>query len=182
MCGGVRTDIDARTDVPGLLAAGEVAHTGVHGANRLASNSLLEAVVFAERAADSTLELLSAAAPVTEPPARATGTASARGFAELRRALRAAMWEGAGIVRSDETLAEAARRIEELAARAPRSPGDPAAAEIANLMLVARLVVTAASLRKESRGLHFNRSHPIPDPAFQRDTTLLPNQLKEYVT
>jgi L-aspartate oxidase len=182
MCGGVRTDIGARTDVPGLLAAGEVAHTGVHGANRLASNSLLEAVVFAERAADSTPDLLSEPLRAVEPPVRVAGTASDSGFAELRRALRAAMWEGAGIVRSDESLALAARRIEELAVRAPRSSGDPAAAETANLMLIARLVVAAASLRKESRGLHFTLSHPNPDPAFQRDTTLLPHQLKEYAT
>jgi len=90
------------------------------------------------------------------------------------------MWEGAGIVRTDEGLAEAARRVEELADSAPRAPADPASAETANLALVARLVVESASLRKESRGLHFNASHPTPDPAFQRDTILLPDPRKEY--
>lgn len=93
--------------------------------------------------------------------------------------IRETMWQGAGIVRTDEGLAEAARRIEALAERVPRSPVDAAAAEAANLWLVARLIVASAILRKESRGLHFNASHPDPDPAFERDTIVIPDHFQE---
>jgi L-aspartate oxidase len=177
MCGGVGTDLDARTSLPGLLAAGEVAHTGVHGANRLASNSLLEAVVFAARAARATARLLEEPMPSAEPPRRTARLPGETGLIEAE--IRETMWQGAGIVRTDEGLAEAARRIEALAERVPRSPVDAAAAEAANLWLVARLIVASAILRKESRGLHFNASHPGPDPAFERDTIVIPDHFQE---
>ena len=176
MCGGVRTDLDARTGVPGLLAAGEVACTGVHGANRLASNSLLEAVVFADRAAGITTRILSAPArPVGEPPAsRSPAEAAPENLEELRREIRAILWSGAGIVRDDEGLAAAEVALAGLRPRVPVAPISPEAAEVANLHLVGRLIVRAAILRRESRGLHFSRSHPDPDPTYQHDTIIQP--------
>lgn len=179
MCGGVRTDLDGRTALEGLLAAGEVACTGVHGANRLASNSLLEAVVFAKRAARVTPDLLAGGADPGIPPPRRRARPDAKRLRDLRSAIRSIMWEGAGIVRSDERLAEAARRLDALRPDVPRAPGDPEGAESANLWLVARLIVASAILRKESRGLHFNVSHPDSDAAFRQDTILLPDHFKE---
>jgi L-aspartate oxidase len=184
MCGGVRTDLDARTGVERLLAAGEVACTGVHGANRLASNSLLEAVVFAARAAETTAKLLEGpAAPRGAPPrARAAEQPDPADVEKLRREIRDVLWMGAGIVRDDEGLAAARRWLAELSAAVPREPRSPEAAEVANLHVVGELIVRSAILRRESRGLHFSRSHPDPDPAFQRDTIIQPDHGKVHST
>jgi L-aspartate oxidase len=180
MCGGVLTDLDARTGVEGLLAAGEVACTGVHGANRLASNSLLEAVVFADRAAQATDELLSApAGRLPQPPAVRRGEPDPAGLEALRSEIRDVLWAGAGIVREDAGLVAAERALRELAAGIPSDPSSAEAAEVANLFLVSRLIVKSAILRKESRGLHFSRSHPDTDPAFQHDTIIRPKEGKE---
>ncbi|MGH7543452.1 MAG: L-aspartate oxidase [Gemmatimonadota bacterium] len=174
-CGGVLTDLEAQTRLPGLLAAGEVACTGVHGANRLASNSLLEAVVFADRAAATTRHLLEG--PPHEAPLPPSRRPRRGGDPEaLRERVRDVLWTGAGIVRSDAGLAEARTRLLELAAQVPVQPVDPAAAEAANLHLVGRLVVASATLRHESRGLHFSLSHPELDPAQRRDTVLVPRE------
>ena len=183
MCGGVRTDLDARTGLAGLLAAGEVACTGVHGANRLASNSLLEAVVFADRAARATEGLLTA--PVSRsprPPAPRTGAGDPGNLEALRSEIRDLLWAGAGIVRDDASLATAERALRTLASRVPVAPVSPEAAEVANLFLVGSLIVRSAILRKESRGLHYSRSHPDSDPAFQRDTIIRPDKGKELST
>ncbi|HUP02031.1 MAG TPA: L-aspartate oxidase [Gemmatimonadota bacterium] len=174
-CGGVRTDLAARTGIPGLLAAGEVACTGVHGANRLASNSLLEAVVFADQAAASTRDLLEEGEPRREPLPPRPRTAKHRPDLDvLRQEVRAILWEGAGIVRHDEGLARAGERLRALASEIPAWPLDPAAAELANLHLVGNLIVASAIARRESRGLHYTLSHPTSDPAFRRDTMLVP--------
>ncbi|HET6616996.1 MAG TPA: FAD-binding protein, partial [Gemmatimonadota bacterium] len=183
MCGGVRTDLDARTGLAGLLAAGEVACTGVHGANRLASNSLLEAVVFADRAARATEALLSApACRSPRPPASRSSAADPGNHEALRSEIRDLLWAGAGIVRDDAGLARAERALGILASRVPVAPVSPEAAEVANLFLVGSLIVRSAILRKESRGLHYSRSHPDTDPAFQRDTIIRPDQGKELST
>ena len=175
-CGGVRTDRDGRTDLRGLLAAGEVACTGVHGANRLASNSLLEAVVFSHRAAMAASE-----DPGREPPESPItalgepGTAN-REWETVQRELRSLMWDDCGIVRSDDRLAVAEHRVRDLRRRAEAlwraGPVDTDLAETRNLCDVALLVVRSARARKESRGLHYNVDHPEPDPRWKTDTVL----------
>ncbi|CAN5641239.1 L-aspartate oxidase [soil metagenome] len=155
-CGGVATDLDGRTNVPGLYAAGEVASTGVHGANRLASNSLLEAMVFSMAAADAVEN--DPESDAAEPPKchrYITDTEAVR----LRRTLQRTMTEKVGIVRNFAGLDEAARTIDGLLVEYEKLPEAPFAvypAEAKNLLLAAREVVRGAVDRKENVGLHYN--------------------------
>jgi L-aspartate oxidase len=189
VCGGVRTDLHGRTTVAGLFAAGEVACTGVHGANRLASNSLLEAVVYSHRAAQALpLELaLAASLRVTgedtaPPPIRTFAHDADRAEAERDRVcerdeLRNLMWQHAAIVRSGTGLAQAAESLAEMRARAERAHragADPDGVEFRNLTEVARLIVQCARSRRESRGLHYTLDHPYRDnERYLRDTRLV---------
>ena len=184
-CGGVRTDADGRTTIAGLFAAGETACTGVHGANRLASNSLLEAVVYSHRAAAALpAELARAAAqPVrcafADPPdagmARG-GDRAAVDTAALRDGLRRVMWEDAGIVRSTarlEAAIDAVAGIAQRLAAAGTGSDEPAAIEVRNLADTAALILSCAVQRRESRGLHHNTDHPYRDnERWLRDTVL----------
>jgi L-aspartate oxidase len=170
--GGVRTDLAGRTTVPGLYACGEAACTGVHGANRLASNSLLEGLVFAERIAAAVGEDLAAGPrPVPETPA---GAPAGRLLpAEARTEIQRVMTSGAGVLRSAASLADAAARLAALAGPAGGDPdGGPKQAEpdadsweTANLHLVATALVAAAAHRRETRGSHWREDHPEPDDA-----------------
>ncbi len=177
-CGGLLTDWDGRTSLRGLFAAGEVACTGVHGANRLASNSLLEAVVYAHRAARRTLQELHDLGLVQAgavPPPSLEGDGADPGEVEDR--LRDLMWERVGIVRSDERLAAAREEVALLAATPLRRGGDGVGAmrarEVSFMTRLASLVVRCALRRRESRGLHFTESHPHRDSErFLRDTVL----------
>jgi L-aspartate oxidase len=177
-CGGVFTNAHGQTSVAGLFAAGEVSCTGVHGANRLASNSLLEAVVYSHRAAAQLASEIAHARPQHETPASlpATSTSDA-GWIDVRRELRDLMWEHAGIVRSDARLAFAAEQIRELQTEVERRFAErgvsPEAIETRNLVDTAALVVRCALLRKESRGLHYNIDYPFRDNEFfLRDTVV----------
>ncbi|MFH9429823.1 L-aspartate oxidase [Streptomyces sp. NPDC017615] len=172
--GGVRTDERGRTTVPGLYACGEVACTGVHGANRLASNSLLEGLVYAERiAADITAghagNGLHARVPAPVPH---SGTPAHPLLApEDRLAVQRIMTEGAGVLRSAGSLDRAARRLEELHTRASDTlDGEGKTAEpgvdtweATNLLDVARVLVAAATLREETRGCHWREDHADRD-------------------
>ena len=152
--GGVRTDLDGRTSVPGLYACGEVACTGVHGANRLASNSLLEGLVFAARiGADLAAGLPSPGEPVPYDGPVVLLDPSVR--PELSRAMSL----GAGVLRSKDSLAGAEEALEALARRTSTEPS-PAAWETTGLHAVARALVRAAALREETRGAHWREDHP----------------------
>ncbi|MEW6581822.1 MAG: L-aspartate oxidase [Actinomycetota bacterium] len=149
--GGVLTDLAGRATLPGLYAIGECAATGAHGANRLASNSLLEGLVMGDRAAAA---LGGAGWPdgrVAPAAAPAAGTSGPWLRAEVQRV----MWDAAGLERDGDGLARGARVLDALP-----SPADP---ESQNLLEVARLVVAAAARRTESRGAHFRRDHPHLD-------------------
>jgi L-aspartate oxidase len=153
--GGVRTDLVGRTNVPGLYACGEVACTGVHGANRLASNSLLEGLVFAARiAAELAREM---------PPAREPGEVDAvAGLlpASALVAVQSAMTEGAGVLRSGESLREASEALS--AVRQEETVRCVETWEATNLHTVASALVAGAALRAETRGCHWREDHPEP--------------------
>ena len=154
-CGGVVTDLDGRTDVPGLFAAGEVASTGVHGANRLASNSLLEAIVFAESAAAASAPGSGEAYEVVRP-ARSVPEADA---VRLRGRLQRTMTHNVGIVRTFAGLREQRETVAAILAELDALPTAPFSAytlEARNLTVAARHVVDGALARDRNVGLHFN--------------------------
>ncbi|MFC4067132.1 L-aspartate oxidase [Actinoplanes subglobosus] len=153
--GGVRTDLHGRTSIPGLYACGEVACTGVHGANRLASNSLLEGLVFARRIADDIAREL----PGQAEPARDTAPGPAWvADPAIRAELQRAMTRGAGVLRSADSLDTAAKELARLAEQ--RSRPNTAAWEVTNLLTVASTLVASARSRRETRGCHWREDHP----------------------
>ncbi len=183
MCGGVVTDIYGRSNIQRLFAIGETACTGLHGANRLASNSLLEAMIYAQQAALKTIEELDTIefeALPDLPPWDDLGTIDSdeaimvsHTWDEIRRF----MWNYVGIVRSDKRLARAQRRIEivqsEIEEYYWRFKVTPDMIELRNIALVAELIIRCAKHRKESRGLHFNIAYPEKNDArWKKDTVL----------
>ncbi len=180
MCGGVMTDGMGRTDLLGLYAAGEVACTGLHGANRLASNSLLEAAVFALRAARAAT---ASGPPAVLPPLPPwdPGQASVPKESILVNAhwqmVRALMWDFVGIVRSDHRLRLAQRYVADFRQSIDNYYWDfvldSDLIELRNIALVAELIIAAAAARGESRGLHYNVDHPDLDAACWRRETVL---------
>ncbi|GGE86568.1 L-aspartate oxidase [Sphingomonas prati] len=180
-CGGVLTDLDGRTDLPGLYAAGEVTQSGLHGANRLASNSLLECFVFGEAAADhihanwDTLPTPPAIRPWDE--SRVSHSDEEVVVQHNWREIRRFMWDFVGIVRTTKRLERALHRIELLAAETEEYYGTfhvtADLIELRNLVEVARLIIRSALSRKESRGLHYTLDYPETAPE-AIDTILVP--------
>jgi L-aspartate oxidase len=166
--GGIATDGQGRTSLPGLWACGEVASTGVHGANRLASNSLLEGLVFAARVAEDIEGMAPVPSPrsslraLAEPALRSADASGEAENAAVIAAVRRTMWEKVGVVRDETGLAAAAAELDGLAAEHPGLSG-----EARNLLGVGRLIAAAARLRRESRGGHFRSDFPDTDPAWQ---------------
>jgi L-aspartate oxidase len=170
-CGGVLTDKNARTDIPGLYAIGEVACTGLHGANRMASNSLLECLVFAEQANQ---DIRSQFEQLPEPPLLPIWDESqvsdsdeevviAHNWDELRRF----MWDYVGIVRTNKRLERAMNRLvllkDEISEYYGRFRVTSDLLELRNLVIVAELIIRSAQQRKESRGLHYTKDYPDLD-------------------
>jgi L-aspartate oxidase len=189
-CGGVMTDLEARTSLEGLYAVGEVACTGVHGANRLASNSLLEALVFADHAAADVHDRLArrhigsdgsdsdrSAMDSPEGPANSGNDVSPPVLAQLRLLVQTLMWDHVGIVRTDHRLKQALREIEILRSAVENlctgSRLTLELLELRNITNCAWLIITCALQRKESRGLHYNTDYPNRDDAnWLRDTVV----------
>ncbi|WP_333972442.1 L-aspartate oxidase [Alteromonas mediterranea] len=167
-CGGVMTDFNAKTDLNNVYAIGEVAYTGLHGANRMASNSLLECVVFASAAAEDIIKNLPSAyceesiAPWDE--SQVSNSDEEVIIQHNWHELRLFMWDYVGIVRTDKRLERAMRRIklleQEIAEYYAHFRVSNNLLELRNLVTVAELIVRCAMARKESRGLHFNLDHP----------------------
>ncbi|MEA2561112.1 MAG: L-aspartate oxidase [Acidobacteriota bacterium] len=158
--GGIAVDGQGRSSLQGLWACGEVSSTGVHGANRLASNSLLEALVFGSRVAEDLRAQSGRSFPSgRRVPAVPAGTLH---DAELQLGIRRTMWEKVGVVRDEQGLTAA---LDELEALAESHPG--MAGEARNLLSVGRLVTAAALARRESRGGHYRSDYPQTDPEWQ---------------
>lgn len=177
VCGGVFSDPMGRTSLAGLFVAGEAACTGVHGANRLASNSLLEALVYSHRAATVVADEVAGSAPSGSPQPHHAVEGADGGSPALegpRRELRGLMWDLAGIARTDERLAEARARVHSLGVIAREEleaePWTVDGVEFRNLVTCAELIVNCALWRKESRGLHYNSDHPETVESFRVDT------------
>lgn len=166
--GGVAVDERGRSSLPGLWACGEVSCTGVHGANRLASNSLLEGLVWGSRVADdirAELPLppaIEAEDPVVVRREKGAAAVGVGELAALRRELRELAWAELGLVRGGDGLERASREIEKLALAAP------ATGELRNLLTCARLVAAAAIWREESRGSHYRTDFPQPELVWRR--------------
>ncbi len=180
-CGGVRTDLAGSTSISGLLACGEVTCTGVHGANRLASNSLLEAVVFAHEASQAAIRFAAARQPIPSSIPRwdETGTFNQEEWVLIshdRLEIQNIMWDYVGIVRSNARLERALSRIrlirQEIENYYKRTRITEGLLELRNLATVAQMIIQSAMMRRESRGLHYTTDYPNSDDAFRHDTLI----------
>ena len=178
MIGGVKVDDVGRTDIPGLFAAGEVTSSGLHGANRLASNSLLEGLVYGARAGETAAaEVLAEGSrggdafhvpPITQPKVSADGGDAGLDLADIRNSLRSLMWRHVGVERSGGSLAEALATVESWCRYVlPQQFADPQGWQLQNMLEVARLMIRGAICRKETRGVHFRGDHPESHDAWR---------------
>lgn len=171
-CGGVEVDIHAQSTLSGLFACGEVACTGLHGANRLASNALLEAVVLAHQGAGKAMEWIKrlkgqcpqvAVAPPGHPSWNLRGPKDGRLCNAFKEQIKQTMWEHVGLIRREETLLVAKKAIKEVSEQITESlkryPLEAQWIEVRNMAEVAGLVIESALMRKESRGLHYSSNY-----------------------
>jgi len=180
LCGGVETDLRGKTSLPGLYVIGETAHTGLHGANRLASNSLLEALVLAHRAAESARKEAARKKPGAPVPewdiGHATDSDEAVVVSHNWDEIRMAMWNYVGIARTNKRLSRALSRIRLVRSEIHQYYWDFLVTsdliELRNIALVAELITRSAIRRKESRGLHYNLDYRQPEDAWKKDTVL----------
>ena len=178
MMGGVTVDHDGRTTVDGLWAAGEVTSSGLHGANRLASNSLLEGLVYGARAAEDIRRHLRSAGPyrLEVPPIDAVAgpeSLESLDLADIRNSLRSLMWRSVGINRDASRLAEASEQVDFWCRYVLGHVfADPAGWTLQNMLTVARLMIAAATERQESRGVHTRCDFPETDPSWARHIAL----------
>jgi len=188
MCGGIRVDIDGQSSINRLYACGEVACTGVHGANRLASNSLLEAVVFSHRAAIQVKEMLNTIKPLSYnhvPHWDDSGVTKTEEWVLLSHnfdEIRSVMWDYVGIVRSNLRLKRALRRIKLIEKETEdfyrRTSITPPLLELRNIITNSKLIVESALKRHESRGLHYTTDYPEQnDRSWKHETILKSKQL-----
>jgi L-aspartate oxidase len=183
MCGGIAVNISGNSSLKNLYACGEVACTGIHGANRLASNSLLEALVFSKRAsfdAAGKLRSINLMSPDNIPPWDDSGTIDNEEWILLSHNLteiQSVMWDYVGIVRSNLRLARALRRInfleKEIESFYKRTRITPRLLELRNVVITARLIVVSALRRHESRGLHYTTDYPRPDDRHWKKNTII---------
>ncbi len=173
MIGGVTVDPDGRTSLPRLWAAGEVTSSGLHGANRLASNSLLEGLVFGARAADDITRMLDASGdhrlevPHTSSMSSPTKMREQLDVADIRESLRALMWRSVGIIRTAKGLSEAAEQVEHWCRYVlPLNFHEPSGWTLQNMLIVARLMIASAEAREESRGVHTRGDFPETSPSW----------------
>jgi L-aspartate oxidase len=186
----VTVDGTGRSSLPGLWAAGEVSSSGLHGANRLASNSLLEGLVYGERAARDIASELAAAGPwaLEVPPVSAAAKEGKEGrpridLDDLRKSLRALMWRHMGITRDGSGLEHAAVQVDHWCRYVlPHVFDDPPGWAIQNMLITARLMIAAAIERKESRGVHSRSDFPEADPAWLLHIAMLSPSPGEPVT
>lgn len=180
-CGGVMTDIHGRTDLPGLYAIGEVTFTGMHGANRMASNSLLECLVFGHAAALDIANKLDSVPMPSELPlwdeSRVTDSDEEVVVSHNWEELRHFMWDYVGIVRTDKRLQRAQRRVDLLSNEIDEYYGNFRVSndllELRNLVVVADLIIRSAMSRQESRGLHYTLDYPQSDDSKAAVNTIL---------
>ena len=178
MIGGVSVDANGRTSVQGLFAAGEVTSSGLHGANRLASNSLLEGLVYGARAGEAAAADVLASGgddfripPLSHPRQVEANGESAAGLdlGDIRNSLQALMWRHVGVERSGDSLAEALDLVEGWCRYVlPRQFSSPEGWQLQNMLEVSRLMIRAALERQETRGVHFRADYPEPDPHWLR--------------
>jgi L-aspartate oxidase len=185
-CGGVLVDKQAHTDVPGLYAIGEAAYTGLHGANRMASNSLLECLVFSELAARDIEGLMAEPALRLEVPpwddSRVTEPDEEIVVVHNWEELRRFMWDYVGIVRTNKRLRRAKRRVDLLRQEIIEYYSNFRVCndllELRNLVEVADLIIQSALSRRESRGLHYTLDFPEKDPSQCTPTVLIPDSYR----
>jgi len=184
MCGGVLTDGWGRTSLKGLYAFGEVACTGMHGANRLASNSLLEALAFADFSYQKAIGKVAQGIPrgISLEEGEIKGALREEDWKKIskyRTKIKELMWRLVGIARSDKRLEMAKEKIERILTEVESfyraNPPEPKSVELRNMALTAWLIIRCALRRKESRGLHYNEDHPgKADESWRRDTIIEP--------